>query len=94
MGNKTSRTVRRDWIKRQIIAGNIEIKTDMILTDDYAYDNASNCQKSDWRTADIKDFNDADFKYGSGRAYWSEDRETISWTMLANHYYTIRVKKP
>jgi hypothetical protein len=40
---KMTNTVRRDWIKRQIIKGNIEIRTDMILTDDYAYDNSANC---------------------------------------------------
>lgn len=85
-------TVRRDWIKRQIIAGNIEIRTDMILTDDYAYDNSANCQKSDWELADIKNFHDADFKYKSGHAYRA-DNGNIAWTMLANHYYTIRLKK-
>ncbi|MDA3940493.1 MAG: hypothetical protein PF693_14480 [Spirochaetia bacterium] len=86
-------TVRRDWIKRQIIKGNIEIRTDMILTDDYAYDNSANCHESkEWNIADIKNFTDHDFKYKSGYAYKNEDG-SIKWTMLANHYYTIRLRK-
>lgn len=84
--------VRRDWIKRQIIAGNVEIKTDMILTDDYAFDAAYSFQKKDWVKADIKYFDDNDFRYKTGYAYLNEDG-TISWTMLANHYYTIRIIK-
>lgn len=87
---KTSGTVNRGWLKKQIEKGNIEIKTDMILTDDYAFDDAVKCQKSGWRKADIKEFSEYDFKYKSGRAYWSQDG-TISWTMLCNHYYTCRI---
>lgn len=86
-----SRTVNRGWLKKQIAAGNIEIKTDMILTDDYAFDAAYNCQKSEWKKADIKDFSDQDFQFKSGRAYWNDERTEISWTMLANHYYTCRL---
>ena len=87
------KTVRRDWLKRQIAKGNIEIKCNMILTDDYAYDNASNCQKSDWKKANIENFSEQDFKYQSGYAYWNEDKTEISWTMLCNHYYTCRIRE-
>ena len=83
-------TVRRDWLKRQIIKGNIEIKTDMILTDDYAFDNAYNCQKSGWRKANIESYTDQDFKYSYGALHKNEDG-TLSWTMLCNHYYTCRL---
>lgn len=83
--------IRRDWIKRQIEKGNILIKTDMILTDDYAFDAAYNCQKSDWREAKIENFSDYDFKFKSGYAYWNNDG-TFSWTMLTNHYYTCKLK--
>ena len=87
-------TVRRDWIKRQIIAGKVMIETNMILTDDYAFDAAYNCQKSNWRKADIKHFSEQDFKYTSGYAYWENKAEgIISWTMLCNHYYTIKILK-
>lgn len=88
-----SRTVNRGWLKKQIADGNIEIKTDMILTDDYAFDASCNNQKSEWKKANIKDFSDKDFKYKSGRAYWNEDKTEILWTMLANHYYTCRIVK-
>jgi hypothetical protein len=88
-------TVRRDWIKKQIIAGNVLIKCDMILTDDYAMDNALKFQKTEnWEKADIKNFSDQDFKYKSGHAYWANKAEgIISWTMLCNHYYTIKIVK-
>ena len=90
MNETKSRTVNRGWLRRQIEAGKIEIKTDMILTDDYAFDAAYNAQKSGWTKADIKNFSEEDFKYSSGRAYWNEDRTEMRWTMLANHYYTCR----
>jgi hypothetical protein len=89
MGQKT---IRRDWLKKQMAAGNIEIKCNMILTDDYAFDAAYNFQKSDWSKANIKDFDDMDFKYKSGYAYM-DDNGLIHWTMLANHYYTCRLIK-
>jgi hypothetical protein len=82
--------VNRGWLKKQIEKGNIEIKCEQVLTDDYAFDAAFNFQKSDWVKADIKNFNDQDFKFKTGRAYWSQDG-TISWTMLCNHYYTCRL---
>ncbi len=70
----------------------MDIRVDMILTDDYAFDAGSNYQKSDWSTADIKNFDDYDFKYKSGRATWNDDGTTIAWTMLTNYYYTLRLK--
>ena len=71
--------------------GKIEIKCDMILTDDYAFDNATNCQKHSWKKADISCFSNEDFKYKSGRAYWNQDKTGIKWVMLCNHYYTCRL---
>jgi hypothetical protein len=47
MNTTKSLTVNRAWLKKQIAAGNVEIKTDMILTDDYAFDAAYKNQKSD-----------------------------------------------
>lgn len=84
------KTVNRGWLKRQIEKGLVEIKCDMVLTDDYAFDVAYNYQKDDWKKAEIKNFHDQDFKYKSGRAYWNADG-TISWIMLCNHYYTVRI---
>ena len=86
-----SKTVNRGWLKKQIEKGNVEIKCDMILTDDYAFDAAYKYQKEEsWRKALAADFKEQDFKYKSGRAYWNENG-TISWTMLCNHYYTVRL---
>jgi hypothetical protein len=84
------KTVRRDWLKKQIEKGNIEIKCDQILTDDYAHDDATNCGKTTWAKADIKDFSIHDFSYFTGHANWNDDG-TIHWTMLTNHYYTCRL---
>jgi hypothetical protein len=87
-----NRTVNRGWLKKQIEKGNIEIQCKMILTDDYAFDAASKFQKEEnWKLADIKVFNDQDFRYKSGLAYWNEDHTIISWTMLTNHYYKCRL---
>ncbi len=84
------KTIRRDWLKRQIVAGKIEIKCTGIYTDDYYGDNANRFQKTDWELADIKNFQDHDFTFSSGYAYQEEDG-TIHWTMLANHFYICRV---
>ena len=84
------KTIRRDWLKKQIEKGNIEIKCNGIYTDDYAYDYETNCQRSDWQLANINNFEAHDFKYETGYAYMHEDG-TIRWTMLANHYYECRL---
>lgn len=42
------KTIRRDWLLRQIEAGKVVGKCDMSLTDDYAWDNASNFGKTGW----------------------------------------------
>lgn len=85
-----SGTVNRGWLKRQIAAGNVEIKTEMILTDDYAFDAAYKNQKSEWKKADINDYCDDDFQFKGGYARWNDNGE-ISWTMLTNYYYTCRL---
>ena len=92
MKGDNMKTIRRDWLKKQIIEGRLEIKTKQILTDDYAYDYDTNCQATDWHNADITSFCDYDFKYQGGRAWWNDDN-TISWLMLSNHYYLLRFKK-
>lgn len=89
---KHNGTVNRGWLKKQISAGNAEIKKDMILTDDYAFDVASKNQKSDFKKANISDFCDDDFTFPDGRATWKSDG-TINWRMLTNHYYTVRLIK-
>lgn len=49
-----SKTVRRDWLKRQVEAGNIEAKCNYSLTDDYAFDNATGFGKTGWIPARIR----------------------------------------
>jgi hypothetical protein len=87
-------TVNRGWLKKQIIAGNIEIKTSMILTDDYAADAASNFKKSEWAKADIANFDmDDDFNAPGGRAWWNDEKTEITWKLCANNYYKCRIIK-
>jgi len=43
-----TKTIRRDWLKRQIELGRIEAKCNYHLTDDYAYDNATGFGRTDW----------------------------------------------
>lgn len=87
-----NKTIRRNWLKSQIEKGNIEIKTDMILTDDYAFDAATKCQKTGWEKADIKNFHKDDFTMSTGRAYQNQDG-TITWVMCSGYYYTCRLIK-
>lgn len=49
-----SNTIRRDWLKRQILKGNVMVKCKGVYTDDYAFDAAYNYQKTDWMKAAIK----------------------------------------
>lgn len=118
------KTIRRDWIKKQIALGNIEAKCDYIYTDDYAFDNAYGFQKTDWMIARLAperkweeiilpngntthrlinseeltkegfmSFEAHDFEYSTGRCYWDENCETISFIPLSGHSYTLRIKK-
>lgn len=45
------KTVNRGWLKRQIQAGNVRAKCDFHYTDDYAWDDAVNFQRTDWMPA-------------------------------------------
>jgi len=49
-----SNTVNRGWLRKQIEAGNVEVKCNYSLTDDYAWDNANNGGKTDWMPARIR----------------------------------------
>ena len=50
----TTKTIRRDWLKRQIELGRIEAKCNYHLTDDYAYDNATGFGRTDWLKCRIR----------------------------------------
>lgn len=42
------KTIRRDWLKKQIENGKAEAKCDIHLTDDYVFDNAYGFGKTEW----------------------------------------------
>ena len=47
-------TIRRDWLRRQIEAGQIEARCNYHLTDDYRGDAADNFGKTEWMPARIR----------------------------------------
>ena len=47
------KTIRRDWLKKQIEAGKVEAKCNFHYTDDYAFDNAYGFGKTEWMPAHI-----------------------------------------
>ena len=49
-----SNTVNRGWLRKQIEAGNVEVKCNYSMTDDYAWDAASGFGKTDWMPARIR----------------------------------------
>lgn len=84
---KTSGTVNRGWLKRRILAGEVEARRNYRYTDDYAYDAAVDFGKTDWipahvvgpdesqyrdGLADHMNFADSDFR-GYGHAWWNAD---------------------
>jgi hypothetical protein len=89
----TNKTIRRDWLKRQIAAGRMEIRCRGVYTDDYSFDAAVNFQRNDgWAVADIANFNDEDFRYSTGYCFLDETTGIYHWGMLCNHYYELRLK--
>lgn len=89
------KTIRRDWIKRQIEAGRMEAKCDYHYTDG---DTADNFGKTGWLPACIGNFIDGhinfqehDFRFKSGAAWKNED-ETINLSVHSNLSYTLRLK--
>ena len=47
-------TSRREWLRKQIDAGKMEVKCNYHLTDDYAFDNANKGGTTDWMPARIR----------------------------------------
>lgn len=50
----SGKTIRRDWLKRQIEAGKMEVRCNYSFTDDYAFDDATGFGKTDWMPARIR----------------------------------------
>ena len=47
------KTIKRNWLKKQIELGKVEAKCNYHMTDDYAFDNAYGFGKTDWMKARI-----------------------------------------
>lgn len=66
------KTVRRDWLKKQIMNGKMVGKCDHRYTDDYAMDNANNFGKTDFMPLQI--IEDYDDHVAAGFLFlWADD---------------------
>lgn len=98
------RTVRRDWLRRQVQKGLVECKRDFKHTDDYACDAAYDFSKTGWlpcRFDEGSEYGDVhteivlhahDFT-GNGGSSWVDDEGLI---VLYHGYqsYSFRMKEP
>lgn len=90
---KQIKIANRGQLKRLIEKGMIEIRTDMILTDDYAFDASTNCQKSEeWKPAKIEDFSIYDFSWQGGKITPKASGNEYFWKLCTNNYYSVRIK--
>lgn len=89
-------TVNRGWLKRQVVAGKMQVKCAIKLTDDFAGDAANNFGKTGWMPAIVGDkaqagsinIYESNFKTKSGSA-WREG-DTIHLCVHSNLYYEFR----
>lgn len=94
-------TVNRGWLKRRILEGSVEAKCDGVYTDDYAFDAATDFQRTGWLRARIEDdyskrqydggeiyFTNSDFR-GHGHA-WRDANGHISLS-FGYKSYTLRL---
>ena len=92
-----NQTVRRDWLKKQIEAGKMEIRCLQDLTDDYAYDSANNGGRTEWMDGvewvknQSKNLYDWKFRSTSGGAYREKDGKIIFY-VYSNLCYELREK--
>jgi len=89
--------VNRGWLLRQVEAGNVEVKCNYSMTDDYAFDAAYNFGKTDWMPA--QDYFKKDgcalawyFSTKGGFAYWNEDKSEIAMSVYSNYSLQLRIK--
>ena len=96
------KTVRRDWLKRQVEKGNVEVKCNYSYTDDYAGDAAANFGKTTWMPAEIVEemrnrtpghiaFFAENFRGRGGMAYWY-DETTIRFMIHRAKSFSFRLK--
>ena len=48
------KTIKRNWLMKQVEDGKMEVKCRYHLTDDYAFDNANDFGKTEWKPARIR----------------------------------------
>lgn len=100
-----SKKITRGTLLNAARKGQLWIRCDMRLTDDYAGDNADGFGKEKEFTLVVLDekplawherpadgcthLNPSDFRYSSGCVYRDSRTGEIRWHMLANHYYTV-----
>ena len=105
--SNVSKTVNRGWLKKQIAAGKMLIKCDYKMTDDYAFDAATNFGKTGWKPAryapnkysqeckyaeDVIFVDDFDLKSKSGCAYQREGGE-IALIVYNGYSLTLKSKE-
>lgn len=89
---------RRDWLKRQIIKGNMLCKCTQSLTDDYQYDLVNDFGKSEWMECKVNgefvegvmNFNDYDFRTKSGGLYLKDG--ILNFYTHSNDHYELKLK--
>lgn len=101
--NKTG-TVNRGTIKKLIEAGVLVASCNYRLSDDYAFDNATNFGKTDFIPARLKkdskdwqegfaNFDDYDFKTKSGKAWLNQDGKSITLKIHENESWDLKFKE-
>ena len=99
---KMGKTVNRGWLKKQVLAGNVEAICSYNMTDDYKRDAANNfgktttfvpCRiKSGFEIIEgCMNFYESDFRSKCGAA-WMNENGTICFMVHSNRSYDLRIK--
>jgi len=104
--SNVSKTINRGWLKKQIVKGNIEAKCNHRLTDDYAFDNATDFGTTEWAPCKfVENKHQGDNRYEqdatlidtfdlttkSGCAYQTDNGE-IKLIVYSGYSFTLRSK--
>jgi len=85
------KTIRRDWLQRQIAKGTVFMRCRYHYTDDYAWDAATNFGKDDeWWKPTEKTFDNWDFRTSTGYCYRNNDG-TITFAIHSNLAYDVKI---
>ena len=94
------KTIRIDVLRRMIVADKLEAKVAQRLTDDFAWDAATNFGRTDWKPAAIGredggefvSLGDYMFRAGGARCYRDTESQEIHVT-FGGTYWTLREKQ-